>query len=302
MNQRLTVAMLCSLLAAGTVTAAPPGGIAGDIHFRGPNGDIVRGSRCAVVDPHPAAQAAIDRRIAEFRSMMGVQPGASMEAAGPIPVWFHVVYQDDKRKGVEGNIPDAMLWDQLDVLNAAYAGTGFSFTMGGINRVKNNRWFTGCGGGAERKMKRSLAVDPAHNLNFYTCKPGGGILGYAYFPWDYPEDSFMHGVVALYSSLPGGSAAPYDEGDTGTHEVGHYLGLYHTFQGGCNAPGDSVADTPYEASAAYGCPVGRDTCAQAGLDPITNFMDYTDDACMDEFTGGQATRMNDSVATYKPSL
>jgi hypothetical protein len=277
-----------------------------DIHFHAKDGSFKRGKRCAEESISQKRKMQIEQKIAAHKDATGynaLTSAISTVAANDITVQFHVIYSESRKNGVQGNIPDSMIFDQMDVLNSAFAGTGFSFTLGGISRTKNNGWYTRCySSGTESKMKNALAVDPAHNMNVYTCSPSGGILGYARFPDSYAESSNMHGVVLLDESLPGGSAAPYNLGDTGTHEVGHYLGLYHTFQGGCNAPGDSVADTPAEASAAYGCPTGRDTCAGGGADPILNFMDYTDDSCMNQFSQGQIDRMHNMVDTYRPSL
>lgn len=265
-----------------------------DITFRSAEGTIVSGVRCGTVHT-PGALAPTDQQAID--DWLASQP-----RAGTIPVAFHVIYKTQRGSEI-GNVPTSWLNAQIQVLNDAYAGTGFSFALASIDRTNSKRWFSmSPGGNKEAQMKSALAINPATTLNIYTCQPTQNLLGWAYFPWDFPENSYWHGAVLLYASLPGGSAAPYDEGDTGTHEVGHYLGLYHTFQGGCPAPGDFVSDTAPEASPAFGCPIGRDTCAGGGPDPIENFMDYVDDFCMTEFTNGQAARMQAAVATYKPSL
>jgi len=214
-----------------------------------------------------------------------------------VNVYWHVINQGSGASN--GDISSQMINDQIAVLNAAYNGKGFQFVLAGTDRTTNSTWYNGCYGTSESTMKAATRQGSADDLNIWSCNPSSGILGYATFPSSYGSAASKDGVVLLHSSLPGGSAAPYNEGDTGTHEVGHWLGLYHTFQGGCQKTGDYVSDTPSEKSAAYGCPTGRNTCSGTGVDPITNFMDYTDDYCMFQFTAGQATRMSSMWTTYR---
>ena len=270
---------------------------AGDTYFSDDSGRDVEAVRCATPIPSLEETEQIAREVEAWRKA----GGQIFEKAGNvvIPVAIHVVAEDDGY----GDLTDQQINDQMQVLSAAYAGTGFDFTLASVDRTYNTRWSTHrYGTRNERVMKESLAIDPATTFNLYFCNIGGGLLGYATFPDMYPEDSYMHGVVCLFASVPGGAAAPYNEGDTATHEAGHFLGLYHTFQGGCTSPNDYCTDTPQESSPAYGCPEGRDTCADPGVDPIHNFMDYTDDYCMFTFTTDQSTRMNEQMALYRPTM
>jgi hypothetical protein len=202
--------------------------------------------------------------------------------------------------GSNGEIRSSDISAQMRVLDNAYAPWQWSFQLAGTDYTNNAEWFNDCYSN-ERAMKEALHQGSADDLNIYTCVPGP-YLGYARFPSSYSSQPEMDGVVLLYSSLPRGGEPNYDEGDTATHEVGHWFGLYHTFQGGCSKNGDYVDDTPAERSPAFECPIGRDTCTGAknpGLDPIENFMDYTFDSCMFQFTSGQDARMDEMFSIYR---
>ncbi len=246
-------------------------------------------------------EAAYRREL--LRIQRGEQPERATAAAaavtgGVVDVHYHVI---NKGTGIEnGDIPTAQVSDQMTVLNSAFAGTGWSFSLATTTRTTNAAWYAaGHGSAEERAMKTALRRGDANDLNVYSLNPGGGLLGWATFPADYQADPENDGVVILYSTVPGGTAEPYNLGDTATHEAGHWFGLYHTFQGGCSRKGDLVSDTPAERSPAYGCPSGRDTCRSPGADPIQNFMDNTDDRCMDRFTVGQDARMDAQFSTYR---
>jgi hypothetical protein len=216
-----------------------------------------------------------------------------------VPIYFHVI-----TSGSTGNLTDRQLRDQVAVMNAAFGGsdTGFSFTLAGVDRINNAVWYASKSGGAEHAMKQALKVPGDDVLNVYTST-AGAYLGYAYLPEiTDTAQAYLDGIVVDWETFPNASgtwAGIYDEGDTLVHETGHWLNLEHTFFGQCNKSGDYVADTPAEKSAAFGCQVGRDTCAAPGLDPIHNYMDYSDDPCITEFTAGQAQRMRDAWLLWR---
>jgi hypothetical protein len=256
--------------------------------------------RCGTKQPGDAELAVIERGIAK---------GQKGKSSATIPVWMHVI---NKGSGfANGDLPDTMIREQIRVLNESYNGrtgganTSFAFELVGITRTTNAEWFAGMATDldVELEAKTALRKGGGETLNFYLTDASPW-LGFAYFPSILSDPTYanLDGVVVDWRSLPGGTFAIYSEGDTGTHEVGHWLALYHTFDGKCGSKGDYIADTPAEFGPAFNCPVGRDSCAGSsspGLDPIFNFMDYTQDSCMYEFTPGQAARMQAAWTAFR---
>lgn len=257
-------------------------------------------------DPHDltAAQVAAMNAALAARLAQGVDWRVDVIE---VPTVFQVIRSGDSV--AQGNLSAATIDAQMKQLNKAFRGresgpavkTGFKFVLTQTIRTTNADWFnlSGPGGADEIAMKNTLRVGGAETLNIYSARLGGGLLGWATFPSGYDGNPKYDGVVIHDQSVPGGPLDPYNEGDTATHEVGHWLGLFHTFQGGCTGSGDQIADTPPESSPAFGCPAGRDTCSGGGPDPILNYMDYTDDACMNMFTLNQKQRMKQQWAAFR---
>jgi len=224
-----------------------------------------------------------------------------------IPVRFHVLHD-----GKKGKLSKKAVNKQLEVMDAAYQGkTGganvrINFYLKKITWTKNKNWFKQPRR-YETQFKKKLRKGGDSTLNIYTADLGSELLGWATLPWEYKKRPSQDGVMLHYGTLPGGKVKNYNLGYTAVHEVGHWLGLYHTFgrdypdRDGCRA-GDLVGDTPAQKEPTEGCPKkAPDSCPDAwGRDPIHNFMDYGFDRCMTEFTEGQAERMRTSWARYRP--
>ena len=264
-----------------------------DVQYQDENGNWVNGVRCGTAPTPNDVLSQVQNSIENNKSQ-----GRTSRNMVNVQVAFHVIYASNGA----GNISNDMIIDQIEVLNDAYAPYDIVFTLVSVDYTMNDSWYNDMEQ-YESAYKQQLHVDPVHHLNIYTGNMPG-LLGWSYMPYSWPENSYMHGVCLLYSCLPGGTAYPYNAGDTATHEVGHYLGLDHTFRNGCSVNNDYVDDTPQEndGNNIYSCN-NTDTCPNdPGMDPVHNYMTYTDDACLNQFTDGQGERMENMIATYRPGL
>ncbi|WNJ18993.1 M43 family zinc metalloprotease [Pontibacter sp. G13] len=236
------------------------------------------------------------------------ESGNSERAVVTIPVVFHIVYRTSTE-----NISAAQIQSQLDVLNEDFrrlnsdadntwsqaADTEIEFCLATVDPDGNattgiTRTSTSVNGfGTNDRVKFSSqggkdAWPASDYMNFWVCNIGGGILGYAQFPGG---SAATDGIVCdyRYTGTTGTATAPFDLGRTATHEVGHWLNLRHIWgDGGCGVD-DFVGDTPTSDGANYGCATGHVSCGST--DMVQNYMDYSDDACMNLFTTGQKSRM-----------
>jgi hypothetical protein len=295
----LGVALYCAATVGSASGARAPGAFSA-------------GPECQTPAAHDAAYARVAGRGAIREPDLGQtasdlpasakgRAGANFDAT--VPVYFHVVTD-----GSIGSLTKAQIGAQMRVLNNTFAGgeggadAGFTFELAGITRTNNAKWFYAGPGGAEHDMKMTLHQGGPNALNLYSTT-AGAYLGWAYLPdiVDKPSQAYLDGIVIDWESMPGTSdryAGRFDQGETVTHETGHWLNLEHTFYGGCEQ-GDFIADTPPEKTATSGCPEGKDTCRDPGLDPIHNYMDYSFDSCYTEFTPDQVQRMRDAWLFYR---
>ncbi len=288
-----------------------------------PAGPVTAPARAvACVDDHAGHDAARTRKNGSAKEPNAISAARAAALGNPkvrrtlaagsvtIDTVVHVISAEPLTRA-EIDRYNTMIAAQMDVLNDAYAGSGasagstdtpFRFDYEHTTFTVNEAWASLAYGSKETKAAKSaLREGDASTLNVYVVDLGGGLLGYATFPQQGKGRLSQDGVVILDESMPGGDVAPYNRGDTLVHEVGHWLGLFHPFQGACDGPGDYVSDTPAEAAPAWDCTMlGRDSCpADAGTDPVQNFMDYADDECINEFTEGQGRRMSNSWEAFR---
>lgn len=265
--------------------------------FRDQQDFALKGRGCATPIPTPIQIARVDAELYSNR-----RNRVSFSELTIKVLFHHLCY------GSNGLITKSQREQQINILNEAFSrfGITFRYDESEVTFTNNYNWYLmGHRSFSEREAKTTLAVDPTKNLNFYTGGLQDGLLGWATFPFDLAGDTIMDGVVILDESFPEGKEAPFNLGKTAIHEVGHWLGLYHTFQDGCNGFGDHCNDTVAHSGPNYGKPNENESngaCNEEEFAPIHNFMNYVDDEWMTEFTPRQGERIKAQIMMYRIGL
>lgn len=252
-----------------------------------------------------------------------------------IETWFHIISSKSESTQVTDDMINSQVscfffdWHlsanslclQLSILQQSYADSGISYRLQGVTRHVNDKWASNAD---DTAMKTTLRKGSYRTLNVYfqtdlQASPGqagrafghrgavtnndlaSSVLGFCTLPdpsvnASSPASHYIKdGCNVLAKTMPGGSLDLYNRGGTAIHEIGHWNGLLHTFQGeSCSVdnPGDHISDTPQQSTPTDGCPDRKDSCPDSpGLDAVHDFMDYSSDVCYENFTPGQGERM-----------
>ena len=306
----LTVGLLGAGASPASVSAAPApedcdehtisGARVGKGASEGKDPNSLSASQAAAMDK------ALADRVAQLKND-GTLDSSGEPTSGAqyvIDTYVHVITRADG----SGNVTDKQIAAQMKVINDGYAGltaagaaaTPFRFKLVDTDRTANDDWYSWSyyTDKDDAEAKSALHEGTKATLNIYIAGLEDGLLGYATFP---QGPLATDGLVILNESMPGGKARPYNGGDTATHEIGHWLGLYHTFQNGCAGAGDHVHDTPAQDDGVniFYCNESDDTCTAEGKDPVHNFMSYGDDKCLDRFTPGQSDRQVENWLAFR---
>ncbi|TFK21915.1 hypothetical protein FA15DRAFT_672127 [Coprinopsis marcescibilis] len=263
--------------------------------------------QCATLSPNTQEQEMEEKKFTQMlrkHRRPGHKTGELKQI--DLPIHFHIIYANDTQQG--GMLKPWQIEQQMFRLNLDFMSANIRFFIASTSYRYDPRWFnTGVGEDYdyEKAQMGSHRIGDEQTLNVYTVGWGpdrAGAYGYSHYPSNYQYDPGWDGVLLNSVTMPGGSEEGHNLGRTLVHEVGHWSGLMHTFEGyDCSGQGDYVADTPVHAGPSYYCDIPMDTCpGYEGNDPVYNFMNYADkDYCRSEFTPGQIERMRNQLKIYR---
>ena len=285
-----------------------------------------------MMENSPEYKAAREKVNSQTREWINYNiPNNNSKTIITIPVVVHVVWKTNAQ-----NISDAQIESQIEVLNEDYRRTNIDQintpsvwqsiaadceiefclakidpdgnSTNGINRVQTNHGPFGMNNDIHTSSLGGADDWPNDDyLNIWVCDIGGGLLGYATPPSNWIGDGDGLVIGYQYFGRTGTLQPPYNKGRTATHEIGHWLNLEHVWGAWGSCGNDQVSDTPKQEQENYSCPgfpANPNSCntTNSNGDMFMNYMDYTNDACMNLFTNGQKTRMIAAINQYRPNM